>query len=216
MAGPGLSNRSSIRWTRPRLVQALASLPAWERPDRTAEQVQTPPEAAAELLSEALARGDLSGRNVLDLGSGTGILAIGAALLGAANVVGVEADPRAAEQARRNALQLRVSVRFDVADVGSRKGRADTVLMNPPFGAQRRNADRPFWATAFDSASSAIYAFSLSDSRTFIEARAVERLARIEATRPVAWELPATFPHHRKRSVALPVDLWVLRTGTPP
>jgi putative methylase len=88
--------------------------------------------------------------------------------------------------------------------------------MNPPFGAQRRHADRPFWTSAFATARSAIYAFALADSRTFIEARAVERASRIEATRPVPWDLPAVFPHHRKRRVALPVDLWVLRTGTPP
>jgi putative methylase len=91
---------------------------------------------------------------------------------------------------------------------------AETVVMNPPFGAQNRGADRPFWHVAF-ARPRAIYAFALADSRTFIEAIAVERAARVEAHRPVPWTLGPTFRHHRKRSVALPVDLWVIRTEGP-
>jgi ribosomal protein L11 methyltransferase len=53
---------------------------------------------AIELLEEA----DLAGRAVLDVGTGTGILAFAALAWGAARVVGFDADPAAAFQARAN------------------------------------------------------------------------------------------------------------------
>lgn len=69
---------------------------------------------------EALGRMELAGRSVLDVGTGSGILAISAAKRGARPVVAVDVDPlavaAAAENARRN--DVRVSVRAgSAADV---------------------------------------------------------------------------------------------------
>jgi putative methylase len=192
------------------LVQELSRLEAYVAPRADAEQVLSPPEAAARLLGDALRRDDLAGRTVLDLGCGTGVLAIGAALLGAGKVHGVDADPAAIEVARRNAAQLHVVCTFEATPVEACTARGDTVVMNPPFGAQRRHADRPFWEAAFRLARRRIYAFASASSRTFIADSAVARGAHVEAIQPVPWRFPRTFPHHRKRSVELPVDLWVL------
>jgi putative methylase len=194
------------------LVRELATLATFSSPEARLEQLATPPEAAAELLLEALHRGDLAGQHVLDLGAGTAILAIGASRLGAAAVVGVEADERALAVARANLERTPARVRLVFGDVADYDEPADTVVMNPPFGAQRRHADRPFWDRAFALARRAVYAFALADSRNFIQKRAVARGARIEETRPVRWTLPPTLPHHRRSKVAIPVDLWVFRT----
>ncbi|HXQ93766.1 MAG TPA: METTL5 family protein [Thermoplasmata archaeon] len=193
---------------RSELVRRLDAIPPFPEPDPKLEQIATPAERAADLLFEALARGDLEGRTVADLGSGTGRLAVGAALLGARHVDAFEVDERAVRVARGLGVER---IEWHVADVGSVATDAETVLMNPPFGAQNRGADRPFWTVAL-ARPRAVYAFALADSRTFIEAVAVERAARVEAHRPVPWTLGPTFRHHRKRSVALPVDLWVIRT----
>ena len=196
---------------RSELIRILDRLESFPHPDPAEEQVRTPAENAAELLGEAKARDDLAGRIVADLGAGTGTLAVGAALLGATRVIAVERDPGALRVAEENARTLGVEVEWREESVDRFREPVDTVVMNPPFGAQRRGADTSFWATAFTVASRAVYAFSLSQSRTFIERRAVASGARIESCRAVPWVLPHTFAHHRERRRRLPVDLWVLR-----
>ncbi|MEA9607575.1 50S ribosomal protein L11 methyltransferase [Xanthomonas campestris pv. plantaginis] len=64
---------------------------------------------------DALAgEGQLQGRSVLDFGCGSGILALAALKLGAANAVGVDYDPQAllatAENAERNAMETQMQV----------------------------------------------------------------------------------------------------------
>ena len=198
---------------RSELIRALARVSVPLSPRAALEQVVTPPERAADLLEAATALGGLAGRAVLDLGSGTGRLAIGAALLGAGPVVGVEVDPELVELARTAADDVGVTVEFVRRDVAGYDGRADLTLMNPPFGAQRAGADRPFWDAAFRSALLGVCAFSLTESRTFIARRAVARTAHVVAMRPVPWELPRTFAHHSRARVPLGVDLWTIRTG---
>ncbi|MHB1434583.1 MAG: METTL5 family protein [Thermoplasmata archaeon] len=176
----------------------------------------TPPERAAELLLDAWHRGDIEECAVADLGSGTGILALGAALLGARSVVGWEIDRASVAIARDWAMRWRLPAEFHAAEVREANGRVDTVVMNPPFGAQRAGADREFWAAAFRLRPRRVYAFALSASRSFIARRAVQSDARIVDLRPVPWDLPAVFPHHRARSRPLKVDRWVLERSESP
>ena len=65
--------------------------------------------AALTLIERHLRRGD----RVLDLGSGSGILAIAAAKLGAAGAIGIESDPEANPVARSNAERNGVADRVD-------------------------------------------------------------------------------------------------------
>ena len=85
--------------------------------------------AALEALAD---RGALDGARVLDVGSGSGILSIGAARLGAASVLAVDVDPIAVEasaaNARRNRLARRIRVREGSAPSG--EGPFDVVLAN--------------------------------------------------------------------------------------
>ena len=198
------------------LALRLAKVPEFPNPRPQLEQVATPPGLAAELLLEAVARGDVVGRSVADLGSGTGRLALGAALLGARSVEGWEIDPDAVARAQRTAAEWGLDVRFEARPVAPPGPVAETILMNPPFGAQRARADRPFWEAALGGPASAVYAFALAESRSFIERRAVAHAARLDERRSVDWTLPALFRHHRKRSVQLAVDLWVLRRTSAP
>jgi ribosomal protein L11 methyltransferase len=86
---------------------------------------------ALSLLERLVRPGDL----VLDLGSGSGILALAAVKLGAARAIGIENDPEANLVAARNAARNGVgdAVRFldgEAGDLGPLLGPADLILSN--------------------------------------------------------------------------------------
>ena len=201
---------------RAELVRGIQSVPLPAEPAAPLEQVGTPAEAAADLLLALDQRVGLRDRSVADLGCGTGRLAIGAALLGAAPVFGVEVDERLLPVARESARSLNVTVEFRAADVVDWDRPTDLVVMNAPFGAQRRHADRPFWERAFSLARRSVGAFASSASRTFIARLALDRGAHVIEVEPVPWNLPRTFPHHRAANVRLAVDRWVIETESKP
>ncbi|MCD6367858.1 MAG: 50S ribosomal protein L11 methyltransferase, partial [Candidatus Aenigmarchaeota archaeon] len=122
----------------------LQSLEIFSNPKPHLEQYSTPSSAAATLLWKAYMDGEIFEKVVYDLGCGTGILSIGAMLLGARKVVGVDLDADALRIARKNALRLGVNVSFVREDVKDLEARADVVVQNPPFGSQRKGNDRIF------------------------------------------------------------------------
>lgn len=134
------------------LERALEVVPDFPDADPDREQYRTPAGVAAELLWKAHEEGAIAGRHVLDLGCGTGMFALGAALLGAASVTGVDVDAAALALARTTVHDVAVPQRFVASDVADwiPDRTYDTVVMNPPFGAQfaGRNADRAFYERA--------------------------------------------------------------------
>ncbi|MGZ4863369.1 MAG: METTL5 family protein [Halobacteriota archaeon] len=132
-----------------KLEITLEQAKVFDSPSAELEQYCTPATIAARLLHFAFLRGDIACKRVADLGCGTGVLALGAALLGGF-ATGVDSDYLALEIARDNAKALDVAVTWVKSDIGSFDGTYDTVVMNPPFGAQKRRSDRPFLRKALD------------------------------------------------------------------
>jgi putative methylase len=193
---------------------ALEGLEGFGRPDPRTEQYSTPASLAARLLHHAHLLGDIEGRAVCDLGCGTGILACGAALLGAERVVGVELDPDALAVAERNAARLGAGITFvrgDVRDPGLLEGLGpfDTVIMNPPFGAQDPHADRPFVDAAL-SLAPVVYGIFNTGSLPFLESYTVGR-AEIEFAVGGVLPLKRTFPFHTRDMVELEVEILRMR-----
>lgn len=86
----------------------------------------------------------MKGKRVLDMGTGTGVLALLAARLGAAKVVAVDSNPNAVANARLNAERLDLDARVEVREpanlFNSVQGEAfDVILFNAPWiqGEQR-------------------------------------------------------------------------------
>ncbi|MDF0591775.1 METTL5 family protein [Candidatus Methanocrinis natronophilus] len=190
---------------RRKLEMMLERLEGFASPDPRLEQYSTPATIASELLYSALLRGDLEG-TVCDLGSGTGVLAIGAAILGA-RVVGVEIDPSAIRIARENARRVGAEVQFvrgDVANIGLQN--VSTVVMNPPFGAQKGSyGDRAFLRKATETAE-VVYSIHNAGSEGFIR-RFVEP-CKVEEVQKIAFPMKRTFKFHTKDLQVVEVELY--------
>ncbi|MCW4031152.1 MAG: METTL5 family protein [Candidatus Bathyarchaeota archaeon] len=108
--------------------------------------------AATMLYLAAYTNGDIIGKTVLDLGCGTGRLGLAASYLGAQSVVGVDIDKSAIQTASENLEKAgsKATVQWVNGDIDAITGSFDTVLQNPPFGVQKRAADRRFLEKALE------------------------------------------------------------------
>ena len=95
--------------TKRSLATKLGVVAGFERPDAALEQYPTPPELAAHVVHLADLHGDVDGRTVIDLGTGTGMLALAAALRGPARVVGLELHGDALATAEANERRVAAS-----------------------------------------------------------------------------------------------------------
>ncbi len=192
------------------LAVALSKLQVFKSPKVKLEQYPTESDLAAELLWHAHLRGELSGKRVIDLGAGTGILAIGAALLGA-EVTAVEKDAKAIEILRENVRCYEgtdniVIIQSDIADFSEA---GDLVIMNPPFGTKERHADRCFLEKARGLAP-VIYTIHKATTKKFITAFCRDNDLRIEWQADRDFPLRQTMSHHQKRRERVAVTLYRL------
>lgn len=172
------------------------------------EQYTIPAREAAELLHTAFLKGDIEGKKVYDLGCGTGRLAIGAALLGAREVVGVDVDPGALEAAERSAKRLSLdNLRWILSDIKDIKGECDTVLQNPPFGVQRGGADRAFLEKALEFGK-VIYTMHKTETREFVVGYVEKLGGKVTDLTRVGFRLPHTYAFHRKAAKTVQVDIY--------
>lgn len=195
---------------RKELEMKLQSLETFSEPKAMLEQYPTPSTMASEILFNAYAAGDVAGMDVVDLGCGTGIFAIGAWLLGAESVRAYDIDGPALEIARRNAEKLGCEIEFVKCDVRDVEGRCDTVFMNPPFGSQNKHADRPFLAKAMEIADS-VYSIHMACTLDYIE-KTVSGCGRVvEGHKIYKYDIPHTFSFHSKTKKSVDVTAVSIR-----
>jgi predicted RNA methylase len=185
----------------------LGKLKILQTPNLGIEQYPVSAEVAAELLYMAgFEHRDLQGE-IIDLGTGTGRLAIGAALMGSVKVVGVDIDEKAIVLARENAMETGVQIEWVVSDIASMVGRYDTVIMNPPYGTRSPHLDVRFLERAFELAP-VTYSIHKSSTRKFLESFITKRNRRVDGLRAMSLEIPHLFPFHRKKSGKVKIDLY--------
>ena len=172
------------------------------------EQYSTPASIAADVLWYAYYNGDIKEKVVLDAGCGTGIFAIGAALLEAKRVIGIDIDGKMIEGARKEAEKFHVDADFMVMDISDFEEHVDTVIMNPPFGAQfsNRGADKIFIKKAMEVGNK-IYSLHLKKSSTFIKNMMEKEGWKIGRGKEYRFPIKASFPFNEKRVVDYDVEL---------
>jgi putative methylase len=189
--------------------------------------------AATVLYLAAYTNGDVIGKTVLDLGCGTGRLALAAYYLGAKWVVGVDIDKTAVKTARESTKKLgfKANVEWVVGDVSVITGSFDTVVQNPPFGVQKRAADRKFLEKALE-VGNVVYSLhnhTRTDKRLikrlkantasllqvapspFIEKFVERNHGEVKAVYAMLMTIPRMFDFHTKLRHDFVVDLYVIK-----
>ena len=193
------------------LARRLESVADFTEPSADLEQYLTPPDVAAHVLHFASLQGDLTDRLVVDLGTGTGMFAIGASQFDPARVVGLDVDPEALTLARANDRRVGGEpsidwVRGDAARPPLSCSSA-TVLSNPPFGAQRRHADRPFLETARELAAVS-YTVHNEGSQSFVESFAADHDGAVTHAFRATFDLEHRFGFHTEASRELEAEVF--------
>jgi len=210
----------------------LSQIKPHPSPNVHLEQYTTSESVAATMLYlAAYTYGDIVDKQVLDLGCGTGRLALGSAFLGAESVVGVDIDKLAVKLAAENSAKLGFKTKVDwiAGDINAVAGNFDTVLQNPPFGVQKRAADRIFLEKALQVANTVYslhnHPFTYEplagrlrakagllqvEASPFI-ARFVEAHGgRVEAVYALLLVIPRMFDFHTKARNEIIIDLYVI------
>jgi len=135
------------------LAILLSKLAVFSKPKAELEQYPTDSENASFVLWHAYMLHDIENKVIADLGCGTGILGLGALLLGAKKCFFVDKSKEDIEKAKENlamleketGMKLRKKAVFIASEIETFKEKADTVIQNPPF-----NNDRVFLEKALE------------------------------------------------------------------
>lgn len=196
----------------------LQKLPPNPTPVVKLEQYTTPANIAADILFNAYLEDDIADKLVLDLGCGTGIFAIGAKLLGASGVIGIDIDGTSLIIGEGYAKTLSLDIEFIEYDIITQdlsqqiKNPSDTVIQNPPFGAQKtaKGADRVFLEKAIECGK-IIYSLHLSKTEEFIELLVGKLNGEVLWKKNYRFPIEHKFFFHTRESVEYDVTLFKIK-----
>lgn len=187
------------------LAIVLSGLKGFESPKVMQEQYTTDSEVAASVLWSAYLLGDIQCKDVADLGCGTGILGIGALLLGANKAVFIDSDKNALETAKNSISKLKSEgyrlgkAEFLNLDIKDLKIKSHVAIENPPFGTKIKHNDIFFLEKAMETAP-IVYSFHKSESKGFLNMFSARKNVKITHIWSFKFPLKATFLFHRRQT----------------
>jgi ribosomal protein L11 methyltransferase len=137
------------RYFTPVKVGDLTILPPWRKPGKRGRTIVIEPGMAfgtgrhesTRLMIRMMDHVPIEGKSVLDIGSGSGVLAVNAWLLGASSVAALDHDPLAAQAiGKACSLNNTPGILIVAADIAAVRGRFDVVLANLDFATFGRRA----------------------------------------------------------------------------
>lgn len=184
------------------LALILSRLKDFEEYDVRLEQYSTPSEISAEILWKAYLDGDIEDKIVLDAASGPGYFGIGALLLGAKKVYFVDIDKKILKIAKKNIEGIKKHYEIGKyiiknEDILNFKTKVDVVIQNPPFGVQKKHADKMFLEKAMQ-VSKKIYSIHKIESEKFITSLARDNNFLLNKIIPFVFSIKQTQKFHRR------------------
>ncbi|MFB6185869.1 MAG: METTL5 family protein [Halobacteriaceae archaeon] len=197
------------------LAIKLEEVSGFSDPALSLEQYQTSPWLAARVIHLATLNDDIDSRRVIDLGTGTGILAIGIAFQNPDCIVGLDIDFEALQQAQNNESLLNPPTNIEWVQANIEQIplqlTSSTVVMNPPFGAQsgQEHADKVFLTQAA-SIADVSYSIHNSGSQQFLESFVEDHAGVI--THMYQGEMTLPYQHEFHQAEAQTIQVLIIRT----
>jgi len=184
----------------------LSKLKVFSKPELKLEQYPLDGKNASDILWAAYSLGDIENKIIADLGCGTGILGIGALLLGASKVYFLDKSEAAIKIAKENLQEaekeLNVSLNrkalFLIGDISNFDTKVQIVLQNPPFGTKEEHIDRLFLEKAME-VSGKIYTLHKTSTLDFIRKFAKSRGFMLTNQIDFGFPLKQTMKFHRQK-----------------
>ena len=200
------------------LAIILSKLQTFEHPKAELEQYPLDGESAATILWAAFQQGDIENKAIADLGCGTGVLGLGALLLGAKKVYFIDKSEAAIKKGKENLnfleneerMELRKKALWLIGDISLFNTSIHTVLENPPFGTKKEHADRVFLEKAMEIGK-AVYSLHKTSTIDFIRKFVNKKKRKIIDEIPLALQLKKTMPWHKKEIERIDVTCFVIK-----
>lgn len=192
----------------------LSKLKVFSNPSMELEQYPLDGKNASDILWNSFSLGDIENKVIADLGAGTGILGIGALLLGAKKVYFIDKSESAIRTAKENIrfaekelnTSLTKKALFLIGDIKNFSTKVDVVLQNPPFGTKTEHIDKIFLDKAMEI-SKIIYTIHKSATIDFIGKNAEKNNFKITNKIRFGFPLKSTMSFHRQKIKMVDVSL---------
>ena len=180
----------------------IEKIPPHPEPKAYLEQYTTPAGIVADMVYWAYQMGDVQGKNVCDLGCGTGRFAVASAVLGAERVYAIDIDEKAVDVLKKIADKYELNIKTEVMSVEKFYEKCHTVFQNPPFGSQVRGADLPFLKKAME-VGEVVYTIHNTITEDFINKKVLEYGGVITLKKVYRFRIPQTYRFHKKKAVEI-------------
>ena len=190
------------------IISELESLETFSSPKDYLEQYQTPPSIAGEMIHYISNNYSIKNYSIADLGCGTGILGISAALCGCKNVFLFDIDEEALDIAKNNVekLELENNIQIIQADVNQLRlcnklnKYFDLVITNPPFGIRSENgADVEFLKTGSYLCNNTIFSLHKFSTVNFLKKFYNKNGVNDIKSFKIEYNLPKTYKFQKKK-----------------
>ena len=190
------------------IISELETLETFSSPKDYLEQYQTPPSVAGEMIHYISNNYNLNNYSIADLGCGTGILGISAALCGCKNVFLFDIDEEALDIAKNNIekLELEDNIQIIQMDVNQLRNcnklnkYFDLVITNPPFGIRSENgADIEFLKTASYICNNTIFSLHKFSTINFLKKFYNKKGINDIKSFKIEYNLPKTYKFQKKK-----------------
>ena len=190
------------------IISDLESIETFSSPKDYLEQYQTPASVAGEMIHYISNNYSIQNYSIADLGCGTGILGIAAALCGCKNVFLFDIDEEALEIAKNNVenLELNDNIQIIKTDVNQLRlckklnKYFDLVITNPPFGIRSENgADVEFLKTASYLCNNTIFSLHKFSTVNFLKKFYNKNGISDIKSFKIEYNLPKTYKFQKKK-----------------